>query len=147
MLFRTEEQKKDLIASWHRQDRAFFAAGACHVLAYEFLKRAEAQGFRAFMIKPELGFRGGHVFASNERVAFDYHGWSDHQNFIGHFLRKIQRVFPGWRGSIVDISKDFWSEKWFLDTNSREPHHYHIDPTERANSFINRFMQHMPSRV
>ena len=37
-LMRTPAERKDQALSWARPDRAFFAAGACHVLAFRFLK-------------------------------------------------------------------------------------------------------------
>jgi hypothetical protein len=145
MIFRTDTQKKDLAASWHRFDRSFFAAGACHVLAHEFLKRTGAGSFRPYAIVPEAGFRGGHVFASDGALVFDYHGWSAHTNFVDHYFRKIKRIFPGWHGGLFDISRDFWSEKWFAETNSRQPHQYHLDPTARANAFIDGYAHRMPA--
>ncbi len=143
MLFRTDAQKRDLVASWHRPDRSFFASGACHVLTHEFLRRSESDGFRPYMIEPEAGFRGGHVFASNGATVFDYHGWSKHDRFVEHFIRKVGRIFPGWRGALADISVDFWTPEWFEKTNSRIPRQYHLDPTARANAFIDR---HLPFR-
>ena len=147
MLFRTEEQKKDLAGSWRRFDRSFFAAGACHVLAHEFLRRPQAGEFRPFMIVPEDGFRGSHVFASNGSVVFDYHGWSQHTQFVEHYFRKINRMFPGWRGALADISSDFWTQKWFTDTGSRQLHQYFVDPTQRANLFIDRYLHRVPNHL
>jgi hypothetical protein len=36
---RTPQQRADVSLSWARPDRAFFAAGAGHILAYRFLQR------------------------------------------------------------------------------------------------------------
>ena len=140
MIFRTEAQKKDQALSWRRFDRSFFASGACHVLAHEFLKRTRALEFRPLMIEPDPGFRGGHVFASNGAVVFDYHGWSDHAKFIDHYFAKIIRFFPGWSGKVVDVSDDFWSDAWFQRTVSCKPFQYYCDPTGRANAFIDRHL-------
>lgn len=136
MLFRTPAQKADLAWSWQRGDRAFFAAGACHVLAHEFLLTPAGRGFRPIMVQPAPGFRGGHVFASDGILVFDYHGFSRHAVYVAHYLRKIQRFFPGWRGSIVDITDSFWTDAWFDQTNHRRPHQFHRDPTDRARHFI-----------
>lgn len=140
MIFRTDAQKRDLVGSWRRFDRAFFASGACHVLAHEFLKRPEADGFRALMFEPDPGFRGGHVFASNGRWVFDYHGWSSHPKFVDHYLGKISQIIPGWSGKVADISRDFWSEAWFARSGSRRLAQFHLDPTERANAVIDRVL-------
>jgi len=138
MLFRTPAQKADLAWSWHRGDRAFFAAGACHVLAHEFLLTSAGRDFRPIMIQPDPGFRGGHVFVSNGATAFDYHGFSAHEAFVTHYRRKIQRFFPGWRGTVVDISAAFWTDLWFVQTNHRRPEQFYLDPTDRARRFIAR---------
>lgn len=147
MIFRTDAQKKDLVASWLRFDRSFFASGACHVLAHEFLQRKDARGFRPYMILPERGFRGGHVFVRNGSLAFDYHGWSNHAVFVNHYFRKIKRIFPGWRGDLVDISREFWTQAWFVETYSSQPHQYHSDPTARANAFIDRYIERKPNQA
>lgn len=138
MLFRTEAQKRDQAWNWNRGDRAFFASGACHVLAHEFLRRREAQGFSPWEIAPAAGFRGSHVFASDGDVVFDYHGWSRHAAFVEHHVRKLGRFFPGWHGDVREISGTFWTEEWFATSQSRRPSQYYRDPTARANAFIDR---------
>jgi len=145
MLFRTDAQKRDLVASWHRPDRSFFASGACHILTHEFLRRSEAAGFRPFMMVPEQGFRGGHIFASDGTTVFDYHGWSGHDQFVEHFFRKMGWIFPGWSCALVDISLDFWTPAWFEKTNHRIPRQFHLDPTARANAFIDRYISRKPA--
>ncbi|HEX3588635.1 MAG TPA: hypothetical protein VHV74_03310 [Pseudonocardiaceae bacterium] len=35
---RTPLERADQLASWQRPDQAFFAAGACHILAFAFLE-------------------------------------------------------------------------------------------------------------
>ena len=147
MLFRTHAQKEDLAGSWRRFDRAFFASGACHVLAHQFLQRSRMSKFRPYMVIPEPGFRGSHVFVSDGALVFDYHGWSRHAHFVDHYLRKIRRIFPGWRGAVADISCDFWTQSWFERTWSRQPHDYFVDPTERANSFVDRYINRMPNQA
>src|SRR5471032_3305755 len=82
MIFRTEEQKHDLTRSWHRSDRPFFAAGACHVLAAAFLEVYPNAGFHPFLILPGPGLRGSHVFVSDGETVFDYHGFSGHDRFL-----------------------------------------------------------------
>ena len=65
MIFRTEAQKKDQALSWRRCDRTFFASGACHVLAREFLRLQNTKGQIQFFVV------GRHLFskelAMNER--------------------------------------------------------------------------------
>ena len=138
MLFRTAAQKADLKGSWECNDRAFFAAGACHVLAHEFLRTEAGRGFRPIMILPDPGFRGSHVFASNGATVFDYHGFSAHGPYVDHYVRKIARFFPDWRGQFIDITDTFWTDAWFATSQHRQPHQYYRNPTERARRFIAR---------
>jgi len=131
MLFRTEAQKRDLEWSWKRGDRAFFAAGACHILAHVFLER------HPWMFLPSAGFRGGHIFAANERVAFDYHGFSDREAYETHYWRKIRHFFPGWQGKLIRLD-DFMTPSFFSEFNHRAPDQYFMNPLPRTAAFIDR---------
>jgi len=93
------------------------------------------------MIVPDRGFRGGHVIATDGTLAFDYHGFSSHPRFIVRYWRKIRAYFPGWRGSLVDLSGEFWTEAWFSRYQYRQPHQFLADPTERALRFIRQIGQ------
>lgn len=136
MIFRTPAQKADLEWSWNRGDRAFFASGACHILAHAFLCSPGGKGFRPMMIVPATGFRGGHVFATDGTTVFDYHGYSAHARFVEHYFAKIRRLFPGWQGSLVDVTDSFWTEAWFDAYQHRRPQQFYRDPSERAAQFI-----------
>ncbi|MDA3873757.1 MAG: hypothetical protein PF795_07325 [Kiritimatiellae bacterium] len=136
MIFRTNAQKADLHGSWYRGDRAFFSAGACHILAREFLKMEGHHDFHPVMIIPDPGFRGEHIFARDDDSVFDYHGYTRYPVFVSHYVAKIRRFCPGGRGSIVDISDTFWSAEWFDKYQCRRPHQFYRDPTERAIQFI-----------
>ncbi|MBK8857661.1 MAG: hypothetical protein IPN11_08250 [Opitutaceae bacterium] len=136
MIFRTPAQKSDLEWSWARGDRAFFAAGACHILARAFLTNPIGHGFKPMMIVPGAGFRGGHVFATDGTTVFDYHGFSSHARFLAHYFAKISRIFPGWQGNVLDITDTFWTDDWFDVLQMRRPHQYHRDPSERAAVFV-----------
>ena len=136
MIFRTDEQKADPEWLWHRTDRSFFAAGACHMLAHQFLKMNEGDGFHPMMVIPDSGFRGSHVFSSDGQVVFDYHGFSNHERFVAHYAIVIRRFFPDWRGSILDISDTFWTEGWFTQFPHRRLCQFSHDPTERARLFV-----------
>lgn len=139
MLFRTPEQKRDLEWGWNRGERAFFAAGACHVLTYVFLQRYPQSRYRPWMILPADGFRGGHVFAGTEEIVFDYHGFTARGRYLAHFREKMQRIFPGWHGEL--IKPDEFMESSFLDRYAhRAPDQFHQDPLPRAEAFIERLV-------
>ena len=57
--------KKHPEKRWALPDRVFFACGACHILAYAFLRRFPDRGFRALWIRPAQGFTGNHIIVAN----------------------------------------------------------------------------------
>jgi len=144
MIFRNNDLKNDLNQSWHRPDRAFFAAGACHILADVFLRRFEGRGFAAKLILPAPGLRGTHVFVSDGTTAFDYHGVSLESRLLESFFRKIARRFPGWQGNIVPICGSPADAEFCGQYNHRMPHQYLHDPVPRAERFLDRLLVKTP---
>jgi len=144
MLFRTESQKLDLEWSWNRGDRAFFQAGACHILADAFLRRFPRSGFRPLMIQPVTGFRGGHIVAANSTLVFDWHGFSDREGYLAHHFRKLRKFFPGWNGTLVEL-EGFMSPACLREHNLRAPEKYFRDPTARAEAFVSRLVARDPA--
>lgn len=139
MIFRTEEQKRDLTRSWHRPDRPFFAAGACHVLAAAFLEANPNDGFHPFLILPNPGLRGSHVFVSDGRTVFDYHGFSRHDHYLSHYFTKIYRFFPRWHGEVIRLTESPIDVSFCEKYNHRLPSQYPHDPLPRAFSYLARF--------
>jgi hypothetical protein len=137
MIFRSEAQKKDQASSWQRRDRAFFASGACHILAHVFLQEYADQEYRPCMILPNPGFRGSHVYAANEDTVFDYHGFSAKARFLEHYFRKMKRFFPGWTAIIIEPN-DFMTPAFLREFNCRASNQYFGDPLPRARAFIKR---------
>ncbi len=139
MLFRTQSQKLDLEWSWHRGDRAFFQAGACHILADAFLRRYPGSKFRPLLIQPLPGFRGSHIVAASPTVVFDWHGFSERATFLTHYFRKLRRFFPGWDATLVEPAS-FMSSEFFARYDHRAPHQFLHDPTIRAEAFVTRLV-------
>lgn len=75
-LTRTPHERRDQLASWRRSDRAFFASGACHILAYEMLRHLPAMQFYIETIRPRHGIAGTHAYVTDGEWAFDFNGWS-----------------------------------------------------------------------
>lgn len=146
MVFRTEAQKKDQALSWQRGDRAFFASGACHILAHVFLQECAHQKYRPFMILPNSGFRGGHVYAASDDTVFDYHGFSVKAHFLEHYFRKMKRFFPGWSATVFEV-RDFMSPAFLREFNCRAPSQYWADPLPRAKVFVQRKCLHHPHKI
>lgn len=88
------EKKGDPVKRWNLPDRVFFACGACHILAYAFMRRYA--GYSAFWVKPARGFTGNHIFVARGDAAFDYHGHVDRETLLSHMVRKARLFWPGW---------------------------------------------------
>ena len=87
--------KQNPVRRWNLPDRAFFAAGACHILAYAFLERYPEAGFAPLWIKPAPGHTGNHIIIVREDRAFDYHGHSDRSALLAHYCAKGQSLVAG----------------------------------------------------
>ena len=139
MIFRTEEQKRDPVRTWFRSDRSFFAAGACHILAGAFLKTYPNAGFEPYLISPHPGLRGSHVFVSDGKTGFDYHGFTKHDRLLSHYFIKIRRFFPQWQGEIVRLNESPIGATFCVEQNHRMPSQFLHDPLPRALSYLSRF--------
>jgi hypothetical protein len=144
MIFRSENAKKDLLRSWNRPDRPFFAAGACHVLAAVFLETYPEAGYHSLFIRPEAGYRGSHVVVSNGRMIFDYHGYTKQSAYLIHYFSKIRRFFPQWQGAIERLKESPIEEPFCKKHQYRMPYQYLCDPRLRALSYLQRFDQPYP---
>jgi hypothetical protein len=92
---RTKGAKRDPIKRWALPDRVFFACGACHILAYAFLRAYPDSGFASIWIRPAKGFTGNHIVVVRGELAFDYHGYSNWPMLFAHMKRKANRWRPG----------------------------------------------------
>ena len=128
---------------WAHPDRIFFACGACHILAYAFLERFPAAGFRAIWMKPAEGFSGNHVVATDGRLAFDFHGYSRWDELLSHAARKNSRWMPGWDYSLVELPPDVLISEAKSRTYDglwlRGPEQFLHDALPRARAFLDRF--------
>ena len=135
--------KSDPVRRWNLPDRVFFAAGACHILAYAFIERYSESKFRPKWIKPTRGYSGNHIVAVNGNIAFDYHGYSEWCVLLDHTLRKANRWWLGWNCELVDLPIDVLvSEKKSRQFDGlwlREPTQFLHDALPRARRFLDRY--------
>jgi hypothetical protein len=135
--------KQDPVRRWSLPDRVFFACGACHILAYAFLKAYPSCGFAPPWIKPSEGFTGNHIVVVREDVAFDYHGFSSWSRLLGHMEAKANRWWPGWSARVVSLPVDVLiSESRSREYDGlwlREPKQFLHDAMPRAEQFLCRF--------
>jgi hypothetical protein len=135
--------KADLAGRWALPDRVFFACGACHILAFAFLERYPSAGFTPVWIKPSAGYIGNHIVVVRDRVAFDYHGYSQWDRLLAHTTKRIRRRWPGWSAELIEISKDVLvseaKSRQYQGLWLREPKQFPHDALPRARAFLKRF--------
>jgi hypothetical protein len=137
--------KEDPVRRWSLPDRVFFASGACHILAYAFLKNYPRAGFTPLWIKPARGFTGNHIVVVRNNVVFDYHGFSSWSRHLEHTNAKANRWWPGWRAQLISLPMDVLiSEPKSREYDGlwlREPKQFLHDALPRAERFLRRFPQ------
>jgi hypothetical protein len=73
---RTDAERRDQELAWNRPDQAFFAAGACHILAWTFLETYPDAGFQIVALRKLGDEHPCHVIATDNHRAFDHAGWT-----------------------------------------------------------------------
>ena len=143
--------KRDLERRWALPNRAFFACGACHVLAYAFLQRYGSSDMKALWLKPEPGFIGNHIFIATDTWVFDYHGYSDRERFLAHTFRRARFFWPGWCATLVELPRDVLvseaASRRYDGLWLREPSQFFHDAMPRARAFVERFSPRCHSAV
>jgi len=136
--------KQDPEKRWALPDRVFFACGACHILAFAFLERFPAAGFRAVWIKPAADFTGNHIVVVNaEGLAFDYHGYSGFGRLLSHMHAKANRWWPGWNATLTELPQGVLVSEAKSRTYGglwlREPSQFLHNAMPRAERYLARF--------
>jgi hypothetical protein len=133
--------KEDPIKRWNLSDRTFFACGACHILAHAFLEKFPKSGFLPIWIRPKPGYTGNHVFVTDGRLVFDYHGFSDRQKFLEHYFSKARRLFPGWDADLIEVTTSLISreDSKTIGMDIRGPEQYLYNALPRASYYLNKF--------
>jgi len=130
--------KKNPQKRWVLPDRIFFGHGACAILAGTFLDNPPLTGFHAERIIPIEGFYRSHIYVTDGKIAFDYHGYSCRDRLLTHHRKAWSSRYPGWNCVIEKIDFDL------LDTaalNARKMigrEQYLHNPIPRARQFIER---------
>lgn len=136
-------RKSDSAMRWALPDRVFFACGACHILAYAFVRRWGQAGWQVVWIRPTPGFTGNHVFIDGGDWAFDYHGYSAKSRLLVHLWKGAQRRWPGWDGSLVPLPANVLiSEAESRRYNGlwlRGPTQFLHNALPRAEAYLDRF--------
>ena len=140
---RTPGSKRDPAKQWALPDRVFFAAGACHILAYAFLDTYADSGFEPVWIRPAPGHTGNHIVVVRGGVVFDYHGYSPWTRYWAHTTRRANQWWPGWEAELVSITKSALVSNAdaaeYSGLRMKEPAGYLFDPLPRARKYLGRF--------
>jgi hypothetical protein len=73
---RTQIERSDQRVAWKRTDQAFFAAGACHVLAWVCREAFPARSIGIAAVRFESEQQVFHTYATWNGWAFDHSGWN-----------------------------------------------------------------------
>ena len=133
---RRPAHKADLHESWRRPDPAFFAAGACHILAFALRSRSPHRSVAIVVLEPREAARGLHVYAACERRAFDFNGWGDESALLRANERAYRAVDPAW--SYRRWRWDRSLEELCARFACRRPEQFFADPWPRALAYISR---------
>ncbi|MEV0271274.1 hypothetical protein AB0H43_21055 [Hamadaea sp. NPDC050747] len=129
---RTPIERSDQRVSWERTDRAFFASGACHILAW-----ACREAYPERSIDLAAMFLAGeehplHVYACWDGWAFDSSGWHPEADLL-----KVNADFEGRPVRRVEVSVEL--AEFCRAHIHRMPHQYWQDPRPRASAYVSQF--------
>lgn len=134
--------KNDPERRWALPDRIFFGHGACHILAGCFLSNPPISGFWAERIIPKDEKSGNHIFVTDGRIAFDYHGYSVRDRLLAHHRRGWSKKYDGWDCDVEIVEFDLLSTKDLNARKMRGPDQYLHDPRLRAQNYLSRIDHH-----
>lgn len=133
---RSDEERRDQALSWARPDPAFFASGACHVLAYRFLRRQRVGSFHIVLLQPHDGLPGTHVFATDGEWAFDFNGWVPEAALLAASVGACRERWPAWDVDRIDIDPAVGLEEFCRTWAHRPPDGFPGDVEERADRYL-----------
>lgn len=141
---RTPAERADQFLSWQRSDKAFFASGACHILAYVFKDLHPDRNIQLIYIQPPKKFNGAgtHVYALDDEWAFDFNGWSKEDELLKTTKAAYQKKHPGWDYQKIIITDDL--ETFCKKKFHRPPAYFAYLPWERAYKYIKTFDEFPP---
>ena len=131
--------KRDPVRRWKQTDRVFFGHGACHILAGVCLSLPINRRFSAIWVKPCDGLPGSHVYVTDGRMAFDYHGFSQPEKLYAHHAKGWRAVYPEWRAELEPVTFGLLNTADLNERKMRGPDQYHGNVVSRAEQFIQRF--------
>jgi hypothetical protein len=129
---RTPIERSDQRVSWERGDQAFFAAGACHILAFACRGFFPGTAIGITAMTMEGDEHPFHVYATWGDWAFDASGWNPE-----HDLVTVNAAFEN--RSIERVVVTTGLAEFCAAHLHRMPDRYWRDPLPRAREYVNRF--------
>jgi len=139
---RTPEERADPFLSWKRDDKAFFASGACHILSFFFTILYPDNGYEIIFIKPKNRLPGSHVYVKSGDWAFDFNGWSKEAELLNVTEGAYGKQYPGWGYEKIVVKDDL--ETFCKQNYHRPPAYFAYLPWERTYKFIRQFSSNPP---
>ncbi|MFX0578762.1 hypothetical protein [Nocardia nepalensis] len=128
---RTPLERADQDLAWHRDDQWFFAAGACHILAYAFLE-THSHRFTAKGLWPADAADPGHVYVSDGTRAFDHCGWTLERELLA--VSRAVEPAANYQSRAIRMGLDELCARHWHRTRAEFLH----DPWPRAHAYIAR---------
>jgi len=130
---RTQAERADQRLAWQRSDQAFFAAGACHILAWAFVEGRSDSAFQIVALRKIGEKHASHVIVSDGFWAFDHDGWTRESEL----LAATSAFESGTAWESLVITDDLAT--YCRSHDSRPPDMYAGDPSPRARAYIAQF--------
>lgn len=126
---RTDVERSDQRVAWERTDQAFFASGACHILAWACREIHSEQPISVAAVRFEGEQQVMHSYATWNEWAFDHSGWNLEADLLAANVEfedcSLERVD-------IDISlHDFCQQH-----SHRMPDQYWRNPVTRARAYV-----------
>jgi hypothetical protein len=130
---RTDLERRDEHLSWERPDQAFFAAGACHILAWTFIETYPDAGYGIVAARLECDEHCFHAYVSNGTWAFDHAGWNLEADLLSA-TEEFEKKAVADRWTVLTDLKTYCR-----DYDHRPPEAYYADPRPRAQTYLASF--------
>ncbi|AXO36056.1 hypothetical protein ACGFLT_23445 [Micromonospora chalcea] len=128
---RTPGERADQRLAWNRADQPFFAAGACHILAWVCRDTYPDRPIGLAGLRFAGERQVFHVYATWADWAFDHAGWNPEADLLA-----ANREFERRPLDRIAIAGDLAT--FCRAQHHRTPHQYFGDPLARARDYVNR---------
>ena len=130
--------KQNPARRWALPDRVFYGHGACHILAGVFLERYPESDFEAVWIKPWEQLSGNHIFVTNGKIAFDYHGYSVLERLLTHHQKGWASRYTDWGADVIPVDFPLLDTSELNAREMRGPNQYFGDVIDRTRRYLSR---------